>query len=171
MCSLGNLVPTTVQAEVPTKYLYHLGLCIRDYCPLLPQILWLEWVTQSCLSCKGQCKWSVEDQQLSLSYTMRPWAPTSQELWFLFSLWVQTVTLESSGVLLSMWKDRSVSLEPQAVLTHSPGHADTVQPVTGVISPVTCYLTFVCHDRFWHKDSERKLCKVLCGLKCFSLCW
>lgn len=33
---------------------------------------------------------------------------------------------------------------------------------------IACYLTFGCNYSFWHKDSEKKLWKFLCELKCFS---
>lgn len=65
-----------------------------------------------------------------------------------------------------MWKDRSVSLEPQAVLTHSPDHAD---PAAGHRSNFTiaCYVPFVCNYSFWHQDSERKLWKILYEVEVF----
>lgn len=47
-------------------------------------------------------------------------------------------SLESFGVLLSTWKERSVSLEPQPFLTHPPDPVHTVQEARDLISPVTC---------------------------------
>lgn len=76
MCSLGNSVLTTVQAKIPTsmKDLYHLGLCVMCYSPLLSQILWLERATLSIHPGKVNENECLEAQQfqLGLNYVVRP---------------------------------------------------------------------------------------------------
>lgn len=101
MCSLGNSVPTTVQAKVPVslKDLYYLQLCIMCYSPLLSWILWLEWATLSFYPGKINANEHLEDQQFQF---VRPWAPSSQVPRFLSLPWVKTHNTRIAGEFWSI---------------------------------------------------------------------
>lgn len=151
MSCLGNSVPITVQAKVPIiiKDLYHLRhLHYALFSPSFTDFI----VTMSHsehLFWKSQFKWTF--RRLKVSSGLQLHCDTSQVPWFLSLPWMKPITLElleSFEVLLNIWKNRSVSLESQPFLTHSPDHVGTMQWAKEVIYPVACSASLMRSYRF-----------------------